>query len=426
MIRVDWKYKPCGENDRVLLMLPPLYTNTKEYVHPCFTSRFRKTLTHIVGNNEVKYIVAYIPGLNARNFKDIDLLENIYGFEFRIVPTLQYFDRDEFTEHISNECVYILEFPSSLSSPYLYWDSYFDTCISDQVYHYYDDISERVLNTFSDYGGDIQKSSNFSLETFHAIMTIGRKIIPENILQLASSKMNVEGDIVLVIGNIQDIELEPLYLAVKDLALNCRISGIYLFGESCKRLNYIDETYAEITYRSYDSTVIDKESAQILWKQLSNHPSRNNTYIFLGSFHLNTECKEEWEKLEKDYRQHTVYTPISWLSLHNSIWDEKTPGVMSTECIGMLYFLSQSLIESSEEETIPIDNDGDYSSDGDDIGNDEDVQDDDEYNEDDPDGNWDDENYTEIIKRNIGTNTETRNDHDSDDDHGSGICKECD
>lgn len=366
MFHVDWKYH--GKDDRVLLLLPPFTKSvTSIEKNPAFLSKIRTTIRQLCSNENIRYIVAHIPYFHNFTFELLEQLEVVYGVEIRILQSLVQLTDKSYTEHISNECIYLLKNENEWVESLAPWEWFFDVCINEQLYQYYDTTSKLIK---TDFHGDneISVGANYVHDSVYASLHMTKKIpFDGNMLRtLAGMHQDFnEGDIVLTIGTLGSYETKELPKIIERYLQESRLTAIYVFGKFQEKIHELMSEYPEIIYHSYTQTIVETHMIEWLWAKYKKHGPKYNSYVFIGSFEIEEESMSVWESLEKPYLKACIYTPESWNSFHpKSCVNGKFPYMISTEPIGLLDYFIDGQFQISEKETDADDYD-DYDNDND-------------------------------------------------------------
>ena len=344
MFHVDWKYR--GENDRILLLLPPITQSlTSIDKHPLLVQKIRTTIQQLFSKESLQFIVAHVPFFESKNFKQIEWMETIYGVEVRFLNSLaQLIDRN-FSDHISNECIYLVKDEKEWIESRAPWEWYFNVCIVEQLYQYYDSASKCLQEEFK-YDGEVTVGANYVYDTVFASLNMTKKI-PFNNGNILRSLVGInsdfnEGDIVLIVGKIGTYESKQLTKYIESYVKECRLTAFYTCGHPKDTYLELFEEHPEIKYHAWTPSELNPSYIEWLWAKLQKHGPKYNSYVFLGTFSMQESVQTLWEKLEKPLLKACIYTPESWSSLHvNSKLCEKYPFWITFEPFGLLdYFLN--------------------------------------------------------------------------------------
>lgn len=366
MFQVHWNYR--GNHDRILVLMPPLIQSLHTIEkHPYLLQKIRTTLHQLCFKDTIQYVVMHIPFLDTKHFSTIEQLEIIYGIEIRFLDSLSLLIDRKYTPYLTNECVYLLKNTDEWTESITPWEWYFNVCIVEQLYKYYDASSKLIQDDFK-YDGEVTVGANFVYESVCASLNMTKKIsFDGNILRnLAGihSDFN-EGDVVLIVGKIGSFESKELYKLLTNYIQECRLTSLYLFGHPKDSYKALFEEYPEVGYHSYMNTCIDKRMMEWLWEKFKKHGPKYNTFVFLGAFEIEESNIPTWEALEKPYLKACMYTPESWSSLHPAlIIKDKHPYMVTIEPFGLLhYFLEGSFqIKEGDESEDKNDDDDDNTS----------------------------------------------------------------
>jgi hypothetical protein len=360
MFQVHWKYR--GQHDRILLLMPPIIQSLDTIEkHPFMLQKCRTTLQQLCTQDSIQFIVAHIPSLNTSHFKSIERIEEIYGIEVRILESLSLLIDKNYEPYLTNECLYLLKNSDEWLKSITPWEWYFNVCIVDQLHQYYDASSKLLQEDFK-YDGEVTVGANYVYESVCASLNMSKKItINENILRTLvgmQSDFN-EGDVVLMIGTIGDYEKRELRHLLDTYIKECRLTAVYMFGHARDTYKDIFEEFPEVEYHTYTQPLIDKTMMEWLWTKFKKHGPRYNSYVFIGSYTIESSNVTTWETLEKPFLKACIYTPEAWSSLHPSnILHEKHPFTITLEPFGLLhYFLNGNFqIEEDEDKNNDDDN----------------------------------------------------------------------
>lgn len=371
MFRVEWKFR--GNNDRVLVLLPPITDSMNSILeNPYPLQQLRTTLLQLRSQENIKYVVVYIPFLDVSQFKNIELFERIYGVEMRLLETLSQLSNAKYIEHLTNECVYLLKNNRDwldLSAHPQTFERMFDVCITEQLYKSYDPISKMLRTSIKQHcEKEFTVGANFVKECISANLHMSKRIPFEPNILASLGCMHQddnEGDIVLILGNLGVFEHRHISAIVEAYLKECRLTAVYVYGNCKELLKPLMEQYPEISFQHYNNNLIEPDMIKWLWGKLKRHGPKTNTFVFLGKFEIDEAHSSMWEELEKPYLRACIFTPESWTTLHTkaNIIQEKHAFLTTFEPIGLLEYFIDEVLQINDILPFSHNNQNDYNDD---------------------------------------------------------------
>jgi hypothetical protein len=302
--KVVWSFP--YQKKRVLVILPPVLIEAYSVLkrNPSLLQHFLHTLQSICAG-EQQYIVIAFPYYDTIDPYD---LEELIGFEVRPLDTLEMLYDSEFKPHIQSNVLYYLPFDDSWYQSNVLCD-YFDHIIREIDLPY--DWSMPLLEYEKEKDeNSLIDGNNYVQERVHQIR-LQRTIVFSQIPMMKMTDL----DLVIVIGYIEDYEIESIKQSLYNLMKKETLYTLYLCHSNLDELyDFVLDNEPRIP-NVYLKNSISKQTVRLMWENFENYNESHTFFIFLGHFDLSSESRFLWNDYAKKHLFNSLYDIYAFDSL---------------------------------------------------------------------------------------------------------------